>query len=178
MKEPCNYLVQPQMQMTRCENEDIQNAIVAKWRCSETRFSLHGNINQSLRFDTTTNEFLLFEGGFGSRDLRRFDDNIVFSFQVISSALMLYRCVSLGFMPHFDAEHQYKTIWASSLIHVATGEKLVIQDFKAGFDINTHYTDADDMPAAFRADTLKLLNHLVSDQITHPYDGTIAGAIA
>ena len=72
----------------------------------------------------------------------------------------------------------YKSLWEYPLQHKETKEYLTLLEYKAGFTINAKFTKPEQLPESFAFDLLELLNFLVSDQIAHPYDGTLAGTVA
>lgn len=99
-------------------------------------------------------------------------------YQAIPSALLLYKlgCVFDGEV-HFDREG-YKCIWEFPLRHKKTKEIVVFGEHKAGSTFWTKYVDVGSIPEEFLEDLKELLEYLVSDEVSHPYDGVVAGSVA
>lgn len=99
-------------------------------------------------------------------------------YQTIPSALLLYRlgCVFDGEV-HFDREG-YKCIWEFPLKHIKTEEVVIFGEHKAGSSFWTRFVNVKDVPKEFLKDLKELIEYLVSDEVSHPYDGVVAGSIA
>jgi hypothetical protein len=179
MQNRPNYIVQPQLYHKRAKDNNQQTEILKKWIPLNGEQNMGGNINFHLRFDRDEKAFVFID-----RD-KMYDQSIKYPHDkyelfcnTISSALVLYRCVCLGFTPQIMTSDGYKTIWSVPIEHIASKHCLVFQDFKAGVDINTRAHKPEQMPDDFRADVLEILTFIVSDNVTHPYDLTIAGSVA
>ena len=168
-----NYRVQPCLYMKRGISYARQKAVASKWKWLKKPVSHHSNINMYLRYDLA-DELFYFKAEL-REESPRVNDLLC---NVISSALMMYRCGAMGFAPHFNNTDSYKTLCSVSLKHKETGEHLVIQDYKAGIDLSTVFHNTEDMPVSYREDVLELLNFLVSGDVLHPYDLTVAGSVA
>lgn len=99
-------------------------------------------------------------------------------YQAIPSALLLYRlgCVFDGEV-HFDREG-YKAIWDFPLKHIKTGELVIFGEHKGGSSFWTRWVNVKDVPKEFLKDLKELIEYLVSDEVSHPYDGVVAGSVA
>lgn len=99
-------------------------------------------------------------------------------YQAIPSALLLYRlgCVFDGEV-HF-CRNGYKCIWEFALKHEKTGEVVIFGEHKGGATFWTKFMDIKDVPKEFLKDLKELVEYLVSDKISHPYDGVLAGSVA
>lgn len=168
-----NYLIQPQYEMPRAQNDDIQKAILSKWIRLEKAPNLHGNINMILRYDTEKETFLFLD-----EKAKWFKEEYMFFGQVISSALLMYRLYCMGFKPSNNEEEPYKTVWCVGLEHKSSHNVIMIGEYKAGAHLAALFSEKDQMPTEFHDDLIELLNFLISDNVIHPYDYTIAGSVA
>lgn len=170
-----NYLIQPQYYQERAENCILQDIIVEKWQSIED-INLHANISPFLCYDVHNQEFIFNDIMF-SRDKSKLISN-----NVISSAFLLYRLLSIGYTPNFPKngieQVAYKSLWTISLEHKQTGQNLNFYDYKGGWNIGTIYSDPNEMPYDFKEDLLRLMNFLISNDIVHPYDLTVSGSVA
>ena len=167
------YLVSPPYIAKRIEDERLQDGIVSKWQFRPKAPHLHNNLaTQSLRFDTEKNAFILCE------PFSSFRKPYVSAARVIASSLALYRLLCLFKKPPVVPQNAYKSLWEYPLQHRESKTFLTLLDYKAGFTINSLFSEPEDLPESFAFDLLELLNFLVSDQIAHPYDGTLAGTVA
>jgi hypothetical protein len=170
-----NYLVQPQYYQERAEDSILQDAIYEKWQLIDYQ-NIHANIAQHLWYNTDNQEFVLVE------DIYPRTGNYLMSNNVISSAFLLYRLMSMKFYPRFpqngEEDECYKSIWGVSLKHKTSGQILNFNDYKAGWHLGMIYSRPSEMPSDFKEDVLQLLNFLISNQIVHPYDLTISGSVA
>lgn len=103
----------------------------------------------------------------------------VASYEQISSALALYRTISL-FECGLSASRCdfYKLNWEVIVKHKETGLELALGEWKGGFSIRTVARSAKELPAAYVRDVERLLTLLASPTMPIGYDGTIAGSIA
>lgn len=169
------YLVKQPYIADRLQDETRQAYVASKWAFFRKSPHLHNNLaTYCLRFNARKHRFELI-------------DRMSFAYMnspsnasIISSSLALYRLMCIfGSPPIMPVRSElYKTLWEYPLKHRATGICLTLLDYKAGFTINTLFSDEKDLPSDFASDMLDLLNFLVSDQVTHPYDGTVAGTVA
>ncbi len=173
--EHSSYLIQPQYYQERTENSVLQDVLTEKWELIED-INLHANISPFLWYDTQNQDFIFIETMFSQ------DKTHLMSNNVISSAFLLYRLISMGYTPNFPKngieQVAYKSLWSISLEHKKTGQKLNLYDFKGGWNIGTIYSEPDEMPYDFKEDLLRLMNFLISNDIVHPYDLTVSGSVA
>ena len=173
--EHSNYLIQPQYYQERAENSILKDIIAEKWELIES-IDLHANISPFLWFDTDNQEFIFIDNRF------LFDKSNLMSNNVISSAFLLYRLLSMGYTPNFPKhgfdQVAYKSLWSISLEHKQTGQNLNFYDYKGGWNIGTIYSELDEMPYDFKEDLLRLMNLLISNDLVHPYDLTVSGSVA
>ena len=173
MAQSNQYLVLPPYGAKRLADEGSQNGIISKWLVRPKAPHLHNNlVMNGFFFDTLNKTFKL-----GTRMDWHNDANVTAS-RVISSALALYRLLCLFGKPPVVPKDAYKTLWEYPLQHRESKEYLTLLEYKAGFTINTHFSKPEELPESFAFDLIELLNFLVSDQIAHPYDGTLAGTVA
>lgn len=59
-----------------------------------------------------------------------------------------------------------------------TGEIVIFGEHKAGSSFWTKFVNIKDVPKEFLKDLKELIEYLVSDEVSHPYDGVVAGSIA
>ena len=167
------YLVSPPYVAKRLEDERLQDGIVSKWQVRAKAPHLHNNLaTNGFFFDTENKTFKL------SDRMGWLNDAYVSPSRVIASSLALYRLLCLFKKPPVVSKDAYKSLWEYPLQHKETKEYLTLLEYKAGFTINSKYTKPESLPESFAFDLLELLNFLVSDQIAHPYDGTLAGTVA
>ena len=102
----------------------------------------------------------------------------VASHQQISSALALYRSISLFECGLRGKEDFYKQNWTVVLKHKKTGVCLSLGEWKGGFQIFTPYLSIEEVNPEFKTDAEELLTLLVSPTLTIGYDGTVAGCVA
>lgn len=170
------YIVAQPYVANRLKNSDWQDSIVEKWTFFPKAPHLHNNlVMYSLYFNSRKKVFELTE----KKDfITRLESSSIGS--VISSSLAVYRLMCIfGYPPVMPPrEDQYKSLWEYPLKHRKTGKYLTLLDYKAGFTVNTMYSEYSEMPLEFAMDMLELLSLLVSKQVAHPYDGTLAGTVA
>ena len=173
--EEKDYLLQPQYYQERAKDRVLQDAIYEKWQLINHQ-NIHANISQYLWYNIDNQEFAF------SEDIFPRIGNHLISNNVISSAFLLYRLMSMKFPPRFpqngEEDEFYKSIWAVSLKHKQSGQILNFNDYKAGWHLGMIYSDPKDIPTDFREDVLQLLNFLISNQVVHPYDLTVSGSVA
>lgn len=101
------------------------------------------------------------------------------SYKQISSALALYRSISL-FKCGLNASECdfYKVNWFIKLKHKETGLILGLGEWKGGFQIFTPAYSLKELPKAYIKDVERLLTQLVSPKMPIGYDGTVAGSVA
>lgn len=104
----------------------------------------------------------------------------VSSWQQISSALALYRIISLLHcsIDYSSRNDFYKCNWSVTLVHKKSGQHLMLGEWKGGFQIFTEHRDSEDLTATFKKDIEELLTMLANPRMTIDYDGTIAGQVA
>ncbi len=173
--EKRNYHFQPAFVQERAPNQIWQDQVVAKWEVLEKPVLAHGNINMILRFDKRVNRFMFLKDwrkGFKDRE------HYLAFYEVISSAFLLYRLICIGFYPHSFDTDSYKSLWSVGLKHRETGHQISLDDHKAGSHLASFFSERTEMPPIFERDLLELLDFLVSNQLVHPYDLTVAGSVA
>jgi hypothetical protein len=100
-------------------------------------------------------------------------------FEVIPSSLLLYKLLCLyKAKVHSEGPEGYKTVWSICLQHKKTKEILMFSEWKGAAGIWTRFYTQEELPQAYKEDLIELLNHLVSDNCLHPYDGLVAGSVA
>lgn len=110
--------------------------------------------------------------------LDRTQDEIA-SYYQISSALALYRAISLFHLKALDEGADfYKCNWSVTLEHIPTGTLLILGEWKGGFNISTTAYKLNELPKEFIKDTERFLTAFVSVDLTIDYDGTRAGGTA
>lgn len=173
--EKRNYHFQPTYAQERAPNQIWQDQVVAKWEVQTKPLLAHGNINTLLRFDKRINRFLFLADWRKSIKEREHHLSL---YEVISSAFLLYRLICIGFYPQPFSNDSYKSLWSVHLKHRETGHQIGFDDYKAGSNLASFVSEKKDMPLAFERDLLELLDFLVSNQLVHPYDLTVAGSVA
>lgn len=116
----------------------------------------------------------------GNALLGRYKEELVQSYDQISSALALYRAISLFEITtlHNESADFYKVNWQVFLKHEKTGCVLVLGEWKGGFQIFTSAGDLRELPEEFIKDVQAFLTVFVSADLTIGYDGTRAGKMA
>lgn len=132
--------------------------------------SLCGNVRVS--FNVKTCKATLNPVEFGNKDF-------ISSYEQISSALALYRSISL-FKTGLNKNHAdfYKLNWMIVVKHKESGEQLGLGEWKGGFQIFTKANKYGDLPKSFVDDVEMFLTFLVSPNMPIGYDGTVAGTVA
>jgi hypothetical protein len=174
MARPNNeYFVQPPCSTARLKDTGFQEGIKAKWQVRPKSAHLHNNLATDGLYYNTEKKSFIFGGKFDWRN-----PSLLSPYQVIASSLVVYRLMCLFHKPPVVPKEPYKSLWEYRLQHRETKEYLTLLEYKAGFTINARHSSASALPESFAFDMLELLNFLVSDQIAHPYDGTLAGCVA
>lgn len=101
------------------------------------------------------------------------------SYEQISSALALYRTISL-FQCGLSAGRAdfYKLNWMVVLKHKETGKYLGLGEWKGGFQIFTEGQNLSKLSKTFIHDAEELLTLLASPDCPIGYDGVVAGSVA
>ena len=165
--------------MKRISNEmddRLKNNIRNNWEVITSNYPEEYCGNISAYFNKKTGKCKL--SGDMSDNLYK-DENFVSSYDQISSALALYRTIAL-FECGLDSSlcDFYKLNWEVIIRHKATGEYLMLGEWKGGFNIRMKCGIVDDLPNGFKKSVESLLNYLTSEKMTINYDGTIAGSVA
>lgn len=107
------------------------------------------------------------------------------NYQVMSSALMMYRIICMFPSPIIELEGAdgYKVPWSVCFKHKETGEFFIIREWKGGlsFASDLHsFMDCKNKTEREKlaGDVQRLLQLLMSDKSPHPYDGVTAGGVA
>ncbi|MEN9612254.1 MAG: hypothetical protein RLZZ628_3068 [Bacteroidota bacterium] len=166
-----SYLVSPPVMSPRVTDETLQTHISLKWEYVPQAVRLHGNLSLYLQYNLEKKAFEWVENP-------QFRLDTTFVFEVMSAALVVYRLMCLFLEPPRISKDAYKTLWEYPLKHVATGNTFILLDYKASLSLSTKFSHCSEMPPDFAKDVLELLNFLVSNQVTHPYDGVLAGTVA
>ena len=169
------YFASPLRHAERLENTVWQDLVREKWNFAPDAPAMHNNLaTNSLRFNTDTYTF----------ELSKVPDWLYKPLEAmsvaISSPLLLYRlmCVFGNAPIVVPAKTIYKTLWSFPLRHRSTGQYVTLLDYKGGATLNSFYSQKEELPEVFAGDLLELLQFLISDQVAHPYDNVLAGAVA
>lgn len=172
MFENNQYVVNPEYVMDRVEPNVYDRVYkeANKWEFVEPpEIGMCGNVRPS--YNTIANEFT-FEGS-------QFDENRIGMYNVISSALLLYRLMCIFECNVKSAGREgYKCMWWITLKHKETGEFLQFGEWKGAAGIWTKFHSKDELPKEYKRDVILLLNELCSQDCPHPYDGCVAGSVA
>lgn len=107
------------------------------------------------------------------------NEHEIASYAQISSALALYRAVSLFHLESLDqGADYYKVNWSITLEHAPTGTFLILGEWKGAFGIFTPATRIEQLPKEFITDVERFLTAFVSVDLTIDYDGTRSGGVA
>ncbi len=100
-------------------------------------------------------------------------------YQAISSALMLYRLACV-FKPivQFKGREAYKCTWSAAFRNKALGIDILFYEWKGALTIGLRLTGSGQFSEAQYAAALDLINLLLAPNLTHPYDGVVAGSVA
>ncbi len=108
------------------------------------------------------------------------DPNYSSDYEQISSAMLLYRSISL-FETSPDSHKEqdfYKTNWSLTLRHRTSKQILQLGEWKGGFQIFTEKYNVKALNKTFIKDAEDLLSLLVSLKCPIGYDGVVAGTVA
>ena len=175
------YLVQPEMCGDRKADYKKMESINKKWKpiSREEAFKkcergVCGNLDMHIATDKKTLKVKIDE------DYAYNSTTHVSTYEVISSALALYRIICMINNPIVETEgaEGYKVPWAVYLTHEETGEILCISEWKGAFGVRTRFHNVTELPASYKKDLIELLNLMFSDKSPHPYDGCTAGIVA
>jgi hypothetical protein len=161
--------------MDRRGSTAIRDIVTSKWKYSTKDLEGCGNLHNDTFFDVENGSFV-FINDYTKQP--KWDDTMLIRFyRVISSHLLMYRlCATFFKAPKvFDG---YKMIWNYNLEHKVTGKKFSFGEWKGGPGFWLNETESSQLPEDFRNDMIELINYLISDQCSHPYDGCTAGQIA
>lgn len=181
MPELQNYLINPPYDAPRLTDTQRQKAISQNWEYALETTPMHGTLaTAALRFDLDTNRFIWNDFSENRTLLFQSDRQLLGSFAVMSSAMMLYRLICVFVQSPTVGSHDdfYKSVWRFPLRHLPSGEFITLLDYKAGWTVNAMFTEVDQLPASLANDLLELLNFLISPDVSHPYDKTLAGSVA
>lgn len=171
-----NYIYNPSANgscIERIPHDDVADTIRANWEVftpGDDDPGFCGNYNSRARF---------VDGKFVHLD----NTELPGFYSVMSSADWLYRIVAVFDAPAVQllGRGAYKSIWGVALRHRKLDLQVTIYDYKGsaslGARTSTCATGNKFKLVQHRA-VLALLNGLVSPQLTHPYDGTVAGTVA
>ncbi len=144
-----------------------QSKILKKWKVTKAKGNeyLCGNIRASFKDGIAT--------------IGECDESATRSNKQISSALALYRAVSL-FKCGCEEKTQdyYKCNWSVTIKHKLTGKLLMLGEWKGGFQIFTEASGKQELPREFIKDVEEFLTFFVSNRVAIGYDGVIAGSVA
>ena len=138
-----------------------------------------GNIAWEINFARPKNKVLVNITP-GEENMLDKGEDAVRSYQVISSAFMLYRMICMFPNPivEMQGSEGYKVPWSIALKHKETGEFFIIREWKGGLSFASDSHSFKETPESFTSDVKRLLQLLVSDKSPHPYDGVTAGGVA
>jgi hypothetical protein len=152
----------------RHDDYDKKEQIKQKWNVVDTSNSMMcGNVK------------VIFDDNNIASLSDNYDTKQIQSCKQISSALALYRTISL-FECGLNSKKVdfYKMNWKVMLEHKETRISLNLGEWKGAFQIFTPYTELGDVNSKYKEDVEELLTLLVSPTMTIGYDGTIAGTVA
>jgi len=171
-----SYIINPPYCQGRVQNEVYERAEAqtSKWEPVEPPPGFASCANVCPDYDRTTGKFVFQPAGHPA-DHSRYPG----MFEVISSALLLYRLLCL-FKATVETEgpNGYKCIWWVNLKHKETGEILRFGEWKGAAGVWTRFHRDEELPESYKRDMLLLLDELVAEDCPHPYDGNIAGSVA
>lgn len=161
------YITDGSLKFDRHDDYDLKKQVKEKWQViDKSNCTLCGNLR--VTFD---------------KNIATLTDQYSFehiqSYRQISSALALYRTISLfecGLNP--TIVDFYKMNWQIILEHKETKILLAIGEWKGAFQIFTPYNNMKNINEKYKTDVEELLTLLVSPVLTIGYDGTIAGTVA
>lgn len=161
------YITDGSLKFDRHDDYNLKNQIKEKWQVvNQADCMLCGNLRVTFDNNIAT-----------LTDHYNFENTQ--SYKQISSALALYRTISLfecGLNPaNVDF---YKMNWKIVLEHKETNVVLGIGEWKGAFQIFTPYNNMKNINEKYKTDVEELLTLLVSPVLTIGYDGTIAGTVA
>lgn len=153
-----------------------QAAIKSKWTAMSAQYQIEGgicaNIAIHLVFSKKTKTFSF------SDNVTNYDSIETFAlYQTISSSLALYRLIALLEAKIDTIEDAYKDIWETTIKH-KSGKIIRFGESKGSFSFWLPETSVSELSKTFQKDLIELLNHLVSNELMHSYDGLIAGSVA
>ncbi len=177
MERTTEYIVQPELYAERNANYDLAKTITSKWskptKKSVQESGASGTLVHSINYDRKTSQFIY-------REYKSGDERYVSAFEVMSSALLLYRLICIfPSNPQLivDGAQGYKVPWEFWIKHKETNTLFCMSEWKGGISIRTEYNEYDDNAQATN-DIIDLLNLIVSNESPHPYDGCTAGQVA
>lgn len=146
--------------------------IASKFEASEGD-DFCGNLAMEYVVDTKTKE--LTHINWKNRDFERHDSVSC----LMPSGMWLYRLMCLYQLKVESlGPAAYKLVWSTVLLHKETGIKIMFYEWKGAFTFGVQPNLSSKVPKKFKQDLLKLLRLLASNEIPHPYDGTVAGSVA
>lgn len=161
------YITDGSLNFDRYDDYNLKHQIREKWQVeNKANCKLCGNLR--VTFD---NNVATLTDKYNHADIA--------SYKQISSALALYRTISL-FECGLNSENMdfYKMNWQVILTHKETYVTLGLGEWKGAFQIFTPYHDMKNINEKYKLDVEKLLTLLASPTMTIGYDGTIAGTVA
>lgn len=141
----------------------------------ENHFSCNGNIGCNFVVSRKTLKTKVTEDAFAHRD-----KDTYMLYEVMSSALMLYRLICMFPNPKIICEgyNGYKVPWEMFFKHVETGKIICMSEWKGSFSLRTEFNDITEVPVSLQKDLCMLFDLLYSNNSPHPYDHTVAGSCA
>lgn len=164
------FSVNPDYTQERTGNYELRNKIADKWENYPKRVDGCGNVCSYFHFDVKNQSFM-FAKNFLS------NENYIPMYRMISPALLLYRLIAT-FFGSPKCEDNYKSIWEYNLLHKATGKSVSFSEWKGAIGFWLPDTNVEKVNKQLKADIIELMNYLVSNECTHPYDNLVAGSIA
>lgn len=161
------YITDGSLKFKRHDDDDLKQQIKEKWQVVDNvECGLSGNL--CIIFDnniaTLTDQY--------NSDHKQ-------SYEQISSALALYRTISL-FECGLNSSNVdfYKMNWQIVLRHKKTSIMLGLGEWKGAFQIFTPFDNMKNINRKYKIDVEELLTLLASPTMTIGYDGTVAGTVA
>jgi hypothetical protein len=169
LKRKMLYITDSNLFTDRYDDNEQKIAVKNKWSVADERSGmLCGNIK------------VIFNNNIASLiDFMPYSRENVPSYRQISSALALYRCISLfecGLNP--ELSDFYKSNWTIHLKHKSTNIICGLSEWKGAFGVYTPYSNINQVDPIYKKDVEELLTLLVSPTLTIGYDGTVAGTVA
>ena len=182
-----NYFINPTVMSERVSDAVSKKlnavGVAAEWEAfttGENDVGFCSNFSSDLAFSKKTGKVLHSP----NKPYYKRGEGFTALYDVMPSAMWLYRlaCISKPCVS-FDGPEGYKLVWSAAYRHKETGVEILFYEWKGGFTFGARLSDAKEWDTReinkeqVKA-ILKFLNVLVSPNLTHPYDGVVAGSVA